>query len=62
MANKRMLIPTKPNSCPLKGKNPSTAVADPKPINDVKTTDPHDAQPTPNILVATPKTDIPIDC
>lgn len=36
------------------------AVADPSPTSEVKTTDPHDAQPTPNKLAVTPASETPI--
>ena len=55
-----MAIPRKPNSWPLKGKIPNTVEAELSPIKEVSTTDPQDAQPTPNRLVATPRRDTPI--
>ena len=53
-------MPANPNSCPLNGITFNTAVADPIPIREVKTTDPHDAQPTPIRLVTIPTKEAPI--
>lgn len=53
-------MPTKPNSCPRNGNIPNTVVAVPNPIKEVRTTDPHDAHPTPSKLVATPAKETPI--
>ena len=54
-----MAMQTKPNSCPLNGNTPKTVVAEPNPISEVNTTEPHEAQPTPNKLVTTPIKDTP---
>ena len=60
IATNRMITPANPNSCPLNGNIPRTVVADPTPIREVKTTDPHDAQPTPIRLVIIPAKETPI--
>lgn len=60
IATNKMIMPANPNSCPLNGNTPKTVVADPIPIRDVKTTDPHDAQPTPIRLVIIPAKETPI--
>jgi len=52
-------MPTNPNSCPRNGNIAKTIVAELNPMIDVKTTDPQDAHPTPNKLVATPAKDTP---
>ena len=62
MVINRMAMPTIPNSCPLNGSTPKTVVAEPNPMSEVNTTEPHEAQPTPNKLVATPTKDTPISC
>lgn len=60
MAINNIAIPKKPNSCPLNGSIPITVVAVPNPIREVKSTEPHDAHPTPSKLVAIPAKDTPI--
>ena len=52
-------MPTNPNSCPLSGNTVKTVVAELNPMIDVKTTDPQDAHPTPNKLVAMPAKETP---
>ena len=52
-------MPTNPNSCPRNGNIAKTIVVEPNPMSDVKTTDPQDAHPTPNKLVAMPAKETP---